>query len=179
MKHTWSLTLLGLLATAGGLSVVGWDAQSTRVAQAAAADDAASPVRVGVYESRAIAVAYGRSKYNKVADELLEQKRAADAAGDDKRVARIKAEGERRQRQLHRQAFGRAPVDDLLVHVKDGLPEVLRKTNVSVIAQRVVAAAPGVEQVDVTDELVALYDPTEKTLKHIDALRRHPPAELE
>ena len=143
----------------------------------ARADDS-KKLRVGIYDNRAIAVAYAPSKYNPVSSKMKEYKEAK-AAGDTERAKQLEAWGEKHQRQLHRQGFGRVPVDDLLAHVKDQLPEVARKAGVNVIAWGCDYAAPNVEQVDVTDELVKLFDPSEKTLKIVAQIKNHKPADLD
>jgi hypothetical protein len=83
-------------------------------------------LRVGVYDNRAIAVAYAPSKYNLVQDKM-KQYEEAKKAGDSARAKELQDWGAKHERQLHRQGFGRVPVDDLLAHVKDRLPEIARK----------------------------------------------------
>ncbi|MHC4414881.1 MAG: hypothetical protein ACYS0G_06320 [Planctomycetota bacterium] len=135
-------------------------------------------LRVGVYDNRAIAVAYATSRFNPVSEKMAEFEKAK-AAGDAKRVEELEAWGEKHQRQLHRQGFGRVPVDDLLAHVKDELPEVARKTGIDAIAWHCDYASADVEQVDITTELVMLFDPSKKTLKTVQELRKHEPVDLD
>ena len=122
--------------------------------------DAPKKVRVGTYDNRAIAVAYAPSKYNPVAEKMKERKQA-EQAGDKERIAELDAWGEKHQREVHRMGFGRVPVDRLLAHVADRIPDVAREAGVDVIAWQCDYAAPGIEVVDVTDELVSLFDPSE------------------
>ena len=135
-------------------------------------------LRVGVYDSRAIAVAYAASKHDPVGGKMKEYEQAK-AAGDTKRVKELEAWGKRGQRQLHRQGFGRVPVCDLLEHVKDKMPEMARKTGVAVIARQCDYTSSDVEVVDVTKELVSLFDPSEKTLETVEALKKHKPMDLD
>ena len=77
--------------------------------------DRAEPekVRVGTYDSRAIAVAYASSRFSPVAEKMREFE-LAKQANDKERVRTLEAWGEKHQRGLHRQGFARVPVDDLL-----------------------------------------------------------------
>jgi hypothetical protein len=138
----------------------------------------ARKLRVGTYDSRAIAVAFAASKYNPVAEKMKEHEKAK-AAGDTKRVRELEAWGEKQQRALHRQGFGRVPVDDLLEQVKDKLPIVAAKSGVVAVTMYCNYSSPDVELVDLTNELVALFDPTEKTLAIVKDLRQHEPVDLD
>jgi hypothetical protein len=142
---------------------------------------AAPKVRIGTYDTRAIAVAYARSSLMTDRLNQLKQSRdAAKAAGDDKKVKEIEAQGAALQRQLHRQGFSNMPVDDLLAGVKDALPQVANDANVSAIAPRVNFSDDGsVEVVDVTDKLVAAFKPDAKTTQIIADLKNHPPVDLD
>lgn len=131
-------------------------------------------IRVGTYDNRAIAIAYAPSKYNPVPEKMKEYKSAKEA-GDEERMKELEAWGEKQQRKLHRQGFGRVPVDDLLAHVNDRLPEVARSTGVDIIAWECNYVADNVEVVDVTTELVKLFDPSEKTLNFVKQLEGQPP----
>ncbi len=133
---------------------------------------------VGVYDSRAIAVAYAPSKYNPAGSKIKEYNEAK-ADGDTKRAKELEAWGEKHQRQLHRQGFGRVPVNNLLAHVKDKLPEVASKAGIDVIARQCDYTSQNVEVVDITKKLVLLFDPSEKTLKIVEELKKHAPVDLD
>lgn len=139
---------------------------------------AAPKARIGTYDNRAIAVAYAASRHNPVAQKTQEL-RAAEAAGDQERIRALKAWGEKHQRALHRQGFGRVPVDDLLELVRDRLPELAREHGLDAIAWQIDYSAPALERIDITGALVALYEPSEQTLATIAELRKHPPADLD
>jgi hypothetical protein len=134
------------------------------------------PVRIGVYDCRAIAVAYAQTAaWNREISANMKAMEQAKTAGDGKRVAELKAWGKNQQRRLHRQGFAGAPVDDILAKVKDRLPDIAAKTRVAVITRSADYVASGVEVVDVTDDLVTLFEPSPKTLRTIAELRKHPP----
>jgi hypothetical protein len=134
---------------------------------------AAPRLRVGTYDNRAIAVAFAASRFNPVAEKWKEHA-AAKAAGDAARVRALELWGEAHQRALHRQGFGRVPVDDLLAPVKDRLPEVARRVQVDAIAWTCDYVSAAAETVDVTRELVELFEPSAATLARIEELRMRP-----
>jgi hypothetical protein len=135
-------------------------------------------VRVGTYDNRAVAVAYAASKHNPVAEKLAEHQKAK-AAGDTQHVKELEQWGESHQRALHRQGFGLVPVDDLLATVESRFPEAAAKAGVDVIVFRCNYSSSEVEVVDVTDQLVALFDPSAKTLATVSDLRKHAPIDLD
>jgi hypothetical protein len=134
--------------------------------------------RIGTYDSRAIAIAYAPSKYNPVAEKMKEHE-AAKAKGDTQRIKELEAWGTSHQRQLHRQGFSRLPVDDLLAPVADRLPEVAKTTGVDAIVFSCDHHSAEVELVDVTLAIVALYEPSEKTLEYVKSAMKAKPVGLD
>jgi hypothetical protein len=140
---------------------------------------AAGPdVRVGTYDSRAIAIAFAASSFNPVAEKMKEME-AAKKAGDKTRMAELEAWGQSHQRRLHRQGFSRVPVDDCLAPVKAGLAEVARSQKLDLIAASYDHAGERVEVVDVTDALVALFQPSSRTLTSVAEIRKVAPVDLD
>jgi hypothetical protein len=136
-------------------------------------------LRVGTFDSRAIAVAYAHSKYNTQVAKLMEESKKAKAANDTKKIAELNTKGKKLQDKFHLQGFGKVPVDDLLACVKDRLPAVAKEAGVDVIADDMSWAADGVAKVDVTDRLVKLYEPNEQTLKMVAEMKNVKPLPLE
>lgn len=129
-----------------------------------------SGVRVGTYDNRAITVAHAHSELNPV-DEKMKERAQAEAEGDTEKMEELEAWGERHQHELHLKAFCHAPVDDLLAHVADQIPDVARETGVDVIARACDYVAEDVEVVDVTMELVGLFNPGEEALRTIEQMK--------
>jgi hypothetical protein len=171
MKRTVTI-LVACAAILGGMAVMGQDKK------AASDKSTAKKIRIGTYDNRAIPIAWAPSKYNTGIQKMEEMKKAK-AEGDTKKVEELKAWGNKHQRQLHRQGFGKVPVDDLLAPVKDQLPEVAKKAGVVAIVWQCDFTDENVEIVDVTHEIVMLYSPNERTLKWIDDLKNVPPMDLE
>ena len=134
-------------------------------------------VRIGTYDSRAIAIAYAHSRFNPVKEKWAAYEKAK-ATGDREKIKELEAWGQEHQRQLHFQGFSRVPVDDLLAPVKDGVAKLARERNLAAITMGCDFTGKEVELVDVTDDLVKLYDPSEKTLKTARSVRAVKPVPL-
>jgi len=134
-------------------------------------------VRLGVFDSRAIAIARVNSaSYRAELTELKQENEkgieAARAAGDSERVAELEALGPTMQQRLHEQGFGSAPVHDHLAQLKDKLPRIAERAGVDAIVSKweLIYQAPDARFVDVTMLLVAEFDPDERTLGMLEGL---------
>ena len=147
-----------------------------------------SLTRIGIYDSRAVAVAFvGSGVYKatvgkKMADMMTEYKKA-ESEGDEKRVEELKAWGEAQQALLHKQGFSTAPVDDILGHITDRLPEIKKQAKVDMLISKwntqALAKHKPAEQVDVTMLLVEAFKPNEKQKKSAIEIQKHKPVPLE
>ncbi|MBM4154224.1 MAG: hypothetical protein FJ221_04260 [Lentisphaerae bacterium] len=173
---------LGMMVCVLGVFVCNAPADES---SAGAAD---AKVRVGVYDSRAIAVAfvgsplYQSSDGKKLSDMMAEHSKAK-AEGNQKRVAELEAWVKAQQALLHKQGFSTAPVDDILRQIKDQMPAIAKAAGVGPIVSKWDTAAlskyPSAELVDVTMELVKAFHPTEKQLKAATDIQKHKPIPLE
>jgi hypothetical protein len=166
-------TVLGLL----GLSAMG-----TEPAAREAAGQSVKPMRVGTFDSRAVALAYYRKFYRSPEfaarlKKLQQERDVAKAAGDAEAVKRLEAEGRGMQDQSHAQVFGSAPIDDILAKVKDELPKIAKQAGVDLIVSKwsLTYRAADAEFVDVTELLAKLFQPDEATWKMLHELPKHPP----
>ena len=136
-------------------------------------------LRVGVYDSRAVAVAYVRSgAIEPWLKDLQKQRDDAKAKGDEKRVKEIEAQGKNTQMLRHLQGFSNAPIDDIMLTIKDKLPTIAQQAGVDLIVSRTDYLNPNLQTIDVTDGIVALFKPDEKTIRIITELRKHDPAPM-
>jgi len=140
--------------------------------------------RIGVYDPRAIAVAFAGSEHFKQwMSGLHAEYKKAKAAGDQKRVEELEAEGAARQRRLHTQAFSAAPVDDILEQIEDRLPSIKQKANVSSLESKwdkeKLAKHPSADRVDLTMELIDALNPNERQRKSAIEIQKHKPIPLE
>jgi hypothetical protein len=175
------LSIMGLAsgcASQGGSHEAG--AAAAGSAAAPAATVAASPVRIGSYDSRAVGLASARSAAFAESLRGLRQRHAdAKKAGDSKLVKELEQEGVRRQMRLHMQGFSDAPVTDCLDAVRDQLPGVARAKGLAAIVSSTDYRDPAADVVDITDDIVALFKPDDATLRLIADIRDKPVIPLE
>jgi hypothetical protein len=146
--------------------------------------DSKGQERIGIYDSRAIAVAFaGSPAHEKQLRQLMAAHKKAKEAGDLETVAKLEAEGKAQQVKAHQQAFSVAPVDDLLLHITNALPEILRTAGVIAIKSKWDEAGlkkhPGAETVDLTMRLVDAFQPNERQRKSALEIQTHKPIPLE
>ncbi len=141
------------------------------LARGALADDKARGVRIGVFKRTDVLVAfYGSEIWDQHVKDLMKQREAAKAQGDEKKVKEIEAQGAKSQEYAHRQLAGEAPLDNIFEHIRDELPAVAKEANVSVIVEKPIHKTADVELVDVTEQLVKAFPPKKKYITE----RRHP-----
>jgi hypothetical protein len=153
---------------------------------AIAAESNQPAVRIGVYDSRAVAYAWFWSDAGAEKQKaLLAAVAAAKKSGDAKKIAESEKSLKDARDENHRQVFSTAPVDDVLAAVKDRLPDLKEKANVTELVSKWDEVAlkkyPAAEKVDVTDELIHefLPQPKEKQLKVIGQIKKSIPVPLE
>jgi Skp family chaperone for outer membrane proteins len=139
-------------------------------------------LRIGVYDSRTIAIAYGNStEFQKSLGAVKADYQKAKEAKDDKRVKEIESQMKAQQRRLHEQGFSTGSVGYIMAKVKDSLPAVAQKASVDIIVSKweLNYQAPGLKVVDVTDDLVALFHVSERGLKWAKGSQSQQPIPIE
>jgi hypothetical protein len=126
--------------------------------------------RIGVYDSRAIAIAWvGTEAFKQSLDSLRKESEQAKAAGDRERAAALEKEGAAMQQRLHTQGFSTAPVDDILAHFQDQLARIRLATGATALVSKwdeaALAKHAGAEQLDVTEKLVDALHPDDQQRK--------------
>ena len=167
--------ILSLICAVVLLTNIGCNCQSSKSVK--------EKVGVGVYDSRAVAIAYVHSDILKKEMEIkMAEMKKAKAEGDTKKIKELEKWGQSHQANIHRQGFSTAPVDDLLKHVEDKLPKVMEDANVTALVskwdEKMLKHYKQAEQVDVTDEMAALFNPNEKALEAIEQLKDEKPIPL-
>jgi len=139
-------------------------------------------LRVGTYDSRAVAVAYAQSASHR--QEMMKMNadfEQAKAARDEKRIKEMEAQGRASQARLHQQGFSTGSVVNILERIKSDLPGVAKEAGVVMLVSKweVVHADPSIEYIDVTMPLVMRFKPSETTLKMIEQMKSSAPIPLE
>ena len=147
----------------------------------AAAQDA-KPLRIGVFDSRAVALAYGNSdEFQRMIQGMHADYDIAKAANNDSRAKELEMEGQWSQVRLHQQTFSTGPVAGILARVKDKLPAIAAQADVSLIVSKweVQFSNSAVETVDVTLPIVKLFNPSEKVLAWVAQMKTQDPVPFE
>ena len=147
----------------------------------AAAQDA-KPLRIGVFDSRAVALAYGNSdEFQRIIQGTHADYDTAKAANNDSRAKELEMEGQWSQVRLHQQTFSTGPVAGILARVKDKLPAIAAQAGVSLIVSKweVQFQDPAVETVDVTLPIVKLFNPSDRVLTWIAQMKTQDPIPFE
>lgn len=139
--------------------------------------------RIGIYDSRAVAVAYAGSSFQQAKmNELVSQQMKAKASGDKKALARIESEGRTWQAQLHKQGFSTAPVNDLLAHISSELPKIQADAGVTQLISKwnkpELQKHTSAEKIDVTMKLVDAFHPNERQRNYAIEIQKKKPAKL-
>lgn len=135
-------------------------------------------LRVGTFDSRAVAVAYVASEgHGQKMKRMMEEHGKAKAAGDAATVKRLETAGKAAQHLRHLQGFGTASVADILEEIKDELPAIAKKAEVDLLVSKWELAwqAPGAETVDVTQAMIEPFKPSARTLKIVKQLQTQKP----
>jgi hypothetical protein len=146
------------------------------------AEKGKSLIRVGIFDSRAAACAWGRSQaFRKQLSNMRAEYKEAKARGDTTRVKKLEIEGPKSQDRMHRQVFGNEPIDDVLKKIDKDLPEIAKSAGVDMIVSQweIVYQKQSLKFVDVTWEMVNLFEPDKKTVKVIKELLRQKPVPSE
>ena len=167
------VAIIALLAGFGAYSAAG--SRQSREAEGGPG------VRVGTFDSRAVALAYYRSdEFRSQMAGLKAEYEKAKAAGDEKRIQELDAEGPAQQELAHKQGFSTWPVDDILKKIEERIPGIAQQAGVDLIVSKwdLVYERSDAEFVDVTDLMVQPFAPDEKTLEIIQQLKTRKPVPL-
>jgi hypothetical protein len=140
-------------------------------------------LRVGTFDSRAVALAYYRSPdgLDRMKPEWDQQLRDAEAAGDTARVEELKLFMPSFQHLLHQQVFSTGSICNVLREIEADLPGIAAEADVYLIVSRweLPYSAPDVELIDVTPNLVALFELDEETAGFVAQIEDVEPMPLE
>ncbi len=132
------------------------------------AGDAQQPI-VALYDSRAVAIAFvGSEIFAESMKEIRREYDQATAAGDGAILDRIQLMMQQRQKELHAQGFGTAPVDEILEHYCEQLPMLLEEAGAFILISKwnedALARHAGVTRIDLTVALIDLItdDPKQR-----------------
>jgi hypothetical protein len=138
-------------------------------------------LRVGTFDSRAVAFAYARSDmFEKWLDDLTTAAAEAEAAGDTARVRELGDQAQAEHALRSRQVFSTFPAYDVLERIESEIPKIAAEAGVDVVVSKweIVYQRPGVEFVDVTDLMVKLFNLDDDALTNLQQLLQQEPLPL-
>jgi hypothetical protein len=147
----------------------------------ASAQAQTNKLRIGVYDSRAVATAYANSnEFQEMLKAVHADYEKAKAAKDEKRMKEIDSRMQLQQRWLHEQVFSTGSVAGVVAKVKAALPGVAKKAGVQAIVSKweLNHQGPDVEVVDVTEDLAVLF-PTSDNSQKWRGILKHAPVPME
>ena len=137
-----------------------------------------TPGRIGTFDSRAISIAfYNSAEFREQMLRLRGELEEAKASGDVERVRQLEAYGPALQQVMHQQGFSTGSVREIMEKIEEELPQIAEEAGVSVIVSKweVAYKSPAVELVDLTPQLVALFEPNDRALQWIADLQGQDP----
>jgi hypothetical protein len=148
----------------------------------ASAQPPPNTLRIGVYDSRAVAIAYCSSaEFREAMTAIKAEYDKARAAKDEKRLKEIDARMQLQQRRQNEQGFRTASVAAIMAKLGKSLPALAEEAGVQLIVSKweVNYQSPAVEAVDVTEQIVGLFKVDPRALKHIEEIQGQPPVPFE
>lgn len=142
---------------------------------------ATSQLRVGTFDSRAVAFAYARSNmFKKWLNELTTAAAEAEAAGDSTRVKELGGQAQAEHALRSKQVFSTFPAYDVLERIKADIPKIATEAGVDVLVSKweIVYQRPDVEFVDVTELMVGLFNLDEEAQTSLQQLLQTEPVPL-
>lgn len=136
------------------------------------------PARIGVYDSRAVAIACANSpSFHAVHARLAERLKTAKEKGDAKEIATIEREGMLRQVMMHEQGFGKGSVAAMTALIKDSIAALAVSDNLSLVVSKweVVYSSKDIEFVDVTEKMAGFFGPNERVKGWLKDLSKQEP----
>ena len=139
-------------------------------------------LRIGTFDSRCVAVAYGRSAdYMKEIDDIRNDVTKAKESGNEELAKELEQQGPTQQVLMHQQVFSNGSINNILEKMKDKLPTLAKDNNVKMILSKweIPFTDDSFEYVDITDQLVMFFNPDDATKKIIDNIKAMEPMPIE
>ena len=139
-------------------------------------------LRIGTFDSRCVATAYGRSAdFMKEIDVLKNEVAKAKENGNEELAKELEQQGSTKQVLMHQQVFSNGSINNILEKMKDKLPTLAKENNVKMILSKweIPFADETFEYVDITDQLVKFFNPDDATQKIIDEIKAMEPIPIE
>ena len=136
--------------------------------------------KIGIYDSRSIAIAYsGSIEFRNEIKTLKEKYNSAKDHNDEKMMKKYSNDGKELQALFHKQAFGTYPVNNILEKIKDKIPEIKKETGVSIIISKwnkqELSKYKNYKEINITENLIKAFNPNEKQYQRAIEIQKKEP----
>jgi hypothetical protein len=153
------------------------------ISEAVFSQQETNKLRIGTFDSRCVAVAYGRSaEFMKEIDSVKTAQKKAKEEGNNELVTELEQLGSTKQVLMHQQVFSNGSINNILEKIKDKFPALAKdNNNVKMILSKweIPFADESFEYVDITDQMVKYFNPDDATKKIIDEIKAMEPVPIE
>jgi hypothetical protein len=135
-------------------------------------------LKIGVYDSRVVALAYYRSASQMARFKgLHEEYSKAKADKNEKRMQELEKEGPWSQIRMHQQVFSTAGILNITSQFPDAIKTIAQTAGVAVIVSKweMPYLDPALPAVDVTLAMAKLFNPDEQTMKIMEGMKNQAP----
>jgi len=150
---------------------------------ASAQETEGESLRIGTFDSRAVALAYYRSPgvLDEMVGEMKVDRQEALEEGDSAKAEELEIRGKSMQHLMHQQVFSTGSICNLYPAFQARLDLVAQDAGVIAIVSKweLPYSTPGLDIVDVTYEVVALFETDEEVEKMVGELLVQDPVPLE
>ena len=138
-------------------------------------------LRIGIFDSRCVAAAYGRTDFMKEMDSIKIKYNKAKEEGNKELVEELERLGPTKQMLMHQQGFSTGSILNIMEKVKHKLSSIAKENNVKLIVSKweVMFSDESIEFDDITDQLVEFFNPDEATRKIIGEIKAMEPVPIE
>jgi hypothetical protein len=140
----------------------------------------AAKLRIGIYDSRAVATAYCGTHMHEVQIKILDDAlKEAKATGIPEKIRECDTAVWDARKRLHRQGFGTYPVDDILAKIPSEVAAIKTQVNISDLVSKWdnknLAKYKHAERIDVTAQLIDAFHPSDRRRKVAEDIQKHKP----
>jgi len=139
-------------------------------------------IKIGTYDSRTVIFAWSRADFLKQhMMKWKQQNDSAQKANDTARIKELAIEAMSFQHLLHQMVFSTGSISNIMVLIKDKLPELAKTAGVSVIVSKweLNYSNPSFEVIDLTNQVAALFQPKENIDKMAGEISRQQPVPID
>lgn len=137
-----------------------------------------SKICVGVFDSRAVACAhFGKFIEEGGLEKIYSEHAKAEKQGNAERAKQLASKAQQLQKQIHMRVFGTAAIDDILAEIENQISDIAQSENLDIVINKwdITYQKPSAKFVDITAQLVNLFEPDKETLDKIESLLEHEP----